>query len=60
MGGGGVAGIGGREVTFRTSSEQRWGQTTPPLLSIDLYHFLPIVLGKLLSVVVLKHGYKIR
>lgn len=56
---GGEAGMEGQEVTFRMSFEQGWSQTIPPLVSIDLNHILIIALGKLLSVMVLKHGHKI-
>lgn len=57
MGVGRVAGIGCREVTFRKSSGQCWSQRIPSLLSIDLCHFLPMMLGKLLPVVVWKQTW---
>lgn len=59
MGIGQVAGLEGRKITFRLSSEKSWSQRTPPLLSIDLCHILPMMLGKSLPVVVLKHDHKI-
>lgn len=54
MGLGRVAGIGCRKVILRGGSGQWWSQRTPPLLSIDLCHFLPVTLGKLLPAVVFK------
>lgn len=46
VGVGQVAGLEGRKITFRLSSEKSWSQRTPPLVSIDLFHFLPMMLGK--------------